>query len=130
MLSCSCAWPLVLESDGLFVRPPIRRPHWMQKRLISGCDRLQAGQTCILAHSPYAIYIHGNSLTMLEGTLKVVIDSERKNDGIIDGFKSKGAGVVRIEIESCVVISDFSKSGDVSCEKVFTTELDVQSYPG
>ena len=62
--------------------------------------------------------------------LEVVIDPEGKDDRIIDGFKSEGSCVVCIKIEGRVVISDFSESRDVSCKKVFTTELDVQTYPG
>jgi hypothetical protein len=60
----------------------------------------------------------------------VAIDSEGKDDPIIDGCTSKDSCVVRIKIEGCVVISAFSESRDVSCEKVFAAELDVQAYPG
>jgi hypothetical protein len=67
---------------------------------------------------------------MLEGALEVVIDPEREDDWIINGFKSKGSGVIRIKIKGRIVVSDFSKSGDVSREKVFAAELDVQAYPG
>ena len=110
MFSCPGAEPLVLECEGLSVGPTSRRPHSIQKRLISGCERLQAGQNCILAHSLYAIYIHGNVPKMLEGELEVVIDSKRKDDRIINGFKSKGSGVVGIKIERRIVVPDFSES--------------------
>ena len=110
MLSCSGPELLALESEELSGRPSSRRPHWIQYRLISGCDRLQVGQICILAHSLHAIYIHGNALKMLVGTLEVVIDSERKDDGIINGLKSKASGLVGIEIERRIVVPHFSEA--------------------
>jgi hypothetical protein len=57
------------------------------------------------------------------------MDSEGKDDRIINGCKPKCSGVVGVKIEGRVIVSDFSESRDMSYEKVFATELDIQTYP-